>query len=115
MERTNTFLAQEQELRIYNGQAIIDLPFQFVYDDAYSTAFEFRGYVSAFMYVYDERSGQLIKRYTTQVTRNSNYLVLNCSVSDTTFEDNGKYYYEIGFVMSGGYSITLRYGTLTVI
>lgn len=114
MDISKGFIAQEQGLSFYNGKAINDLAFTFLYDDEEETVFDFIGYVSAYLYVYDERNGQLLKSYTTQITRNSNVLVMNCSVSDMTFDDEGFYYYEMGYNRSG-YEIPLRYGKLKII
>lgn len=114
MDISKGFIAQEQGLSFYNGKAINDLAFTFLYDDEEETIFDFIGYVSAYLYVYDERSGQLLKSYTNQITRNSNVLVMNCSVSDMTFDDEGFYYYEMGYNRSG-YEIPLRYGKLKII
>lgn len=114
MDISKGFIAQEQGLSFYNGKAIIDQAFTFLYDDEDETVFDFIGYVSAYLYVYDERNGQLLKSYTTQITRNSNVLVMNCSVSDMTFDDEGFYYYEMGYNRSG-YEIPLRYGKLKIV
>lgn len=109
------FIATESPLEFYNAQAVLDLPFPFVYDDEDSTLFDFPSYVSSFLFIYDERRGRLIKSFTTQMTRNSNTIVMNCSESDMTFEDNGKYYYEMGYIFTGGYEIVLRYGVMEII
>lgn len=114
MDISKGFIAQEQGLSFYNGQAVIDQAYTFLYDDDEETVFDFIGYVSAFLYVYDERSGQLLKSFTSQITRNSNVLVMNCSVSDMTFDDEGFYYYEMGYNRSG-YEIPLRYGKLKIV
>jgi len=114
MDISKGFIAEENGLTFYNGKAIIDLAFTFLYDDEVETIFDFYGYVSSYLYVYDERSGQLLKSFTDQITRNSNVLVLNCSVSDMTFDDPGNYYFELGYV-SSGYEIPLRYGKFKVI
>lgn len=114
MDISRGFIAQEQGLSFYNGKAIIDLAFTFLYDDDDETVFDFIGYVSAYLYVYDERSGQLLKSFTSQLTRNSNVLVLNASVADMTFDDTGSYYFELGYNRSG-YEIPLRYGKLKIV
>ena len=40
---------------------------------------------------------------------------MNASVADVTFDDNGKYYYEVGYTQTGGYDFVLRFGNLIVI
>ena len=48
------------------------------------------------------------------MTQSGTYLILNASINDMTFDDNGNYFYEIGY-SRGGYEQALRYGTLKVI
>jgi hypothetical protein len=68
------------------------------------------------MNVYDsEERNNLVKAFTTQITRNASVQVLNCSESDMTFESAGNYYYEIGYIISGGYETVLRYGVIEII
>lgn len=114
VDRSFGFIATEEELSFYNAKAVLDLVFDFLYDDDDDTIFDFPGFVSAYMYVYDERSGQLLKSYAAQLSRNSNNLTMNASVADMTFEDAGKFYYEMGYIRSG-YEIPLRYGNFLVI
>lgn len=116
IERVYGFIAQNQDLIFYNGKAIIDLSIENVFDDEDETAFTFIGYSSSYMYIYDsEERNYLVKSFTTQITRNSNYQVINASESDMTFPDGpGKFYYELGYVTSGGYEIALRYGNLFI-
>lgn len=106
------FIAEEGELVLYNAKALIDLQFEFVYldDDNEEQDFGFEGYVSAYWKVYnDEKRTELIKSYAAQITQTSKYLYVNASVDDMTFEDQGPYYYEIGYNRNG-YEIPLRYG-----
>lgn len=113
MERTKVFIAQELELEIFNAKAIIDQAFRFIFDDEDETIYNFPDYSSAFIQVYDERYGQLIKTITG-LSRTSNTLILNASVSDMTFDDLGNYFYIMGYVRSGGYEIPLRFGKFIV-
>ncbi len=106
------FQANEYPLEMYNGEPLIELGFAFFYDDCGTDVeFDFPGFVSGFMYVFNERNGRLLKTYTP--TQNGNTLILN--EQDTDFEDNGKYYYQVGYMETGGYEHVLRFGTLTVI
>lgn len=111
---SQAFIAEENNLSFYNGKAVLNLAMPVYYDDVDETAFDFAGYVSAYFRVYDERGGQLIKNFTSQVTRNSNVLVFNLSVSDMTFSDVGTYYFEIGYNQSG-YETPIRYGKLFIV
>jgi len=106
------FQGTEYPLEIYNGQPIIDMGFQFVYDECGTeTDFTFPDYVSSDLLVYNERLGRLIK--TIPLTRNGNILIVNST--DTDFDDNGNYFYEVVYLMSGGYEQVIRYGLLKVI
>lgn len=117
MNITKAFIAEENGLEFYNRKALIDLEMEFVYldDDENELSFDFPEYVSAYMRVYEGRERvTILKNYTTQITQTGNLLYFNCSVSDMTFQDYGKYYFEIGYNMNG-YEIPLRFGTLEII
>lgn len=106
------FQGMEYPLDIYNNQPILDTGFQFYYDDCgIDVEFDFPAYSSSYLKVYNERNGRTIK--TIPLTRLNNILIVNST--DTDFEDNGKYYYEVIYVQTGGYEQVLRYGNLTVI
>lgn len=114
IERVYGFEADNEDLIFYNGQAVIDLAIYYYFDDDDETAYTFPGYSSSFLYVYDSSErNYLVKSFTGQITRNSNVQVVNTSASDMTFEQNGTYYYELGYVRSG-YEIVLRYGNLFI-
>lgn len=112
MINNKLFQATEYPLEIYNDQPIIDMGFQFFYLDCDTeTDFDFPDYSSSYMKVYNERLGRTIK--TIPLTRNGNILIVNST--DTNFDDNGKYFYEVIYLMSGGYEQVLRYGPIEVI
>lgn len=125
INRTYGFEGVEASLTFYNGQAVLNLPIyyytlatEYDHDDQidgeYVNEYPFSGYTSSFMNVYDsEERNTLVKSFTTQVTRNSNAQVINASVSDMTFDQNGTFYYELGYVRSG-YDIVLRFGPLFI-
>lgn len=125
INRTYGFEGVEKELAFYNGQAVLNLPVYYYtlatetdhddqIDGEYVDEYPFSGYQSSFMNVYDsEERNTLVKTFTTQITRNANAQVLNCSVSDMTFDENGTYFYELGYVRSG-YDIVLRFGNLFI-
>lgn len=118
MINTKLYEAKEYPLSIYNGQAIINKAFRFftVVDCtglAYEEIdFDFPDYVSSYFRIYNERSGRLILDLSLQ--QSGVYLIINASVSDMSFEDNGLYFYEIGYNRSG-YEQALRYGPLKVL
>lgn len=125
INRTHGFEAIEKELTLYNGQAVLDLACYYysegtevdndgTVDGEFIKNYTFPGYTSSFMNVYDsDERNTLVKAYTTQITRNANIQVINASVSDMTFDQNGTYYYELGYVRSG-YDIVLRFGNLYI-
>lgn len=114
MLRNRIFDAEERPLEIFNGVAIIDLPISFFTEECDEEEdFTFPSFSSGYFRVFNERLGRELKDLT--LTRSGNELILNASVSDMTFEDNGRYYYEIGYIASGGYEFPLRYGVATVI
>lgn len=113
IEQAYGFYGSEQRLIFFNRQAVLNLAIEFLYSD--DSSFDFPGFSSAYLIVYDERSGTTIKSFASQVTRNSDNLVLNLSESDMTFDDEGKYYFELGYIKSGGYEQVLRYGEFKVI
>lgn len=116
MDQTKAFIAEEKELTFYNARALINLEFEFVFidDDNIENDFGFDGYVSAYFRAYDEREGQSLKLFSSQITRTSNSLIFNCSVDDMTFENLGRHFFEMGYNNSG-YEVTLRFGTLNVV
>jgi hypothetical protein len=125
INRTQGFEAVEADLTLYNGQAVLNLPIYYylegtesdndgTVDGEYVKNYPFSGYTSSFMNVYDsEERNTLVKSFTSQITRNSNIQVINASVSDMTFDQNGTYFYELGYVRSG-YDIVLRFGKLFI-
>lgn len=115
---TKLFDGAETDLTLYNGQAIIDKEFYFTVVECFDGEdeeedFTFPGFVSGYFRAFNERTGREIKDIT--MTRSGATMYLNASVSDATFEDLGRYYYEIGYVRTGGYDQVLRYGKLNVI
>lgn len=114
MLRNRIFDAEERPLEIFNQVAIIDLSMSFFTEECDAeTDFTFPNFSSAYFRVFNERLGRRIKDLV--LTQSGNELVMNASVLDMTFEDNGRYYYEIGYTSSGGYEFPLRYGVATVI
>lgn len=118
MINTRLFEAKEYPLVIYNGQAVINRAFRFFtvvdcLDIPYEEIdFDFPDYASSYFRVYNERNGRLL--LDLAMDHIDPYLILNASVQDMTFEDNGDYYYEVGYVRTV-YEQALRYGKLSVI
>jgi hypothetical protein len=116
MIRVKLFDGAEKDLVAYNGQALLNFAVEFFTEECDSDLdedeedFTFPSYVSSYFRVYNERLGKRIKNISA--SRSGASLVLN--TNDMTFEDPGNYYYEIGYVQTGGYEIVLMYGTLNV-
>jgi hypothetical protein len=117
MLRVRLFDGVESELVVYNGQAVVDLEIQFFTEECDDDLeyeeedFTFPGYASSYLRVYNERLGKEIKDIS--LSQSGSSLVVNASVADMTFDENGKYYYEIGYV-NVVYDQVLKFGKLTV-
>lgn len=107
------FIGQEAPFEAYNGIAILNL--SIVFQNSDETDFTFPGYVSAYFNIYQSRGESQLKSFASQIIRSSNVFILNLSVSDMTFADNGTYYYELGYIQSGGYAVPLRFGVFKAI
>lgn len=109
---TRLFQGQEYKMEMLNGQPIIDIGVQFFYDDCGTeTDFDFPDYSSSYFKIYNERSGRLLK--TIPLTKSGNILMINSA--DTDLDDLGNYWYEVVYIMAGGYEQILRFGNLEVI
>lgn len=63
--------------------------------------------------IWEEREGgKLMIEWTspTNLANSGHEITLNAPVADTSLE-RGKYYYEIEYLISGGYSILIGYGS----
>jgi len=117
MNVTKGFIAEENDLEFYNGRALLNLEMEFVYcdDDGNELPFGFSGYTSSYFRVYnDDRREELVKSFVSQLTLNGNVIYFNCSVNDMTFEDQGPYYFEMGYNQSG-YEVPVRFGRLRMV
>jgi hypothetical protein len=114
MQRVKLFDGVEEPMEVYNRIAIIDKAIEFFTEECdEETDFTFPSYLSSYFRVFNERLGREIKDIT--LTQSGASLIINASALDMTFDDVGLYFYEIGYVQSGGYEVPLRYGKLRVI
>ena len=115
LQRVRLFDGVEKKIEVYNGQAILDYAIEFFTQDDCNdeTDFGFPSYNSSYLRVFNERLGREIKEIN--LTQSGGSLVINASADDMTFDDNGKYFYEIGYVQSGGYEIVLMFGPMIVV
>lgn len=118
MINARLFEGKEYPLTIYNGKAIINRAFRFftVIDcpgEPYEEIpYDFPEYDSSYFRVFNERNGRELVEVA--LSQSDEYLIVNANASDMTFDENGKYYYEIGYVRDG-YEQALRYGELRVV
>lgn len=112
MDINNEFIAQEKHLYFYKGKSVLNKRHAFfdVNNDAWNfslaTGFTFK--------IWEEREdGRLVIDWDddnlTLSTSNTNEILLNAPASDTNIE-RGKYYYEIEYLIDGGYSVLIGYG-----
>jgi len=114
MLRVKLFDGVDEPMIVYNSQAIIDEAIEFFTEECGTeTDYVFNGYISSYFRVFNERLGIEIKDIS--LSNSGSSLIINASVLDMTFADNGFYYYEIGYIQTGGYEVVLRYGKLNVI
>jgi fibronectin type 3 domain-containing protein len=115
LQRVRLFDGVEKKIEVYNGQAILDYAIEyFTRDDCDDESeFTFPSYLSSYFRIYNERLGREIKEIV--LSNSGGSLIVNASALDMTFDDNGTYYYEIGYVQAGGYEIALQFGPLRVI
>lgn len=119
MIRIKLFDAVEKPLVVYNAQAMLDYAIDFyteACDDDFvedQVDYTFPAYVSSYFRIYNERLGRQIKNIA--LVQSGSFLIINASALDLTFDTNGNYFYEIGYVQSGGYEIALMYGVLKVV
>lgn len=115
MVNTKLFIGREKDLKVYNGEAVLDWAIHF-FDvdlcDGEEIDFTFPDFAGAYLRVFNERLGRELKDLA--LTRDGAYLIANFSVADMTFEDNGNYYYEIVY-LRGVYEQVLSYGKFIVI
>lgn len=114
MLRVKLFDGVETQLIVYNRQAIINKSIEYYTEECeVETDFTFPSYDSSYLRVFNERLGREIKDIA--LSQSGFSLIINASALDMTFEDNGNYHYEIGYVQNGGYEIVLQYGQFKVV
>lgn len=112
MDIHNYFLAQEKELIFYAGKAVLNKRHAFF--DIDGSPWNFSAAIGFTFKIWQEREdGLLMINWTstnlTLSTSVTNEIILNAPASDTNIQ-RGKYYYEIEYLISGGYTILIGYG-----
>lgn len=111
MDIHNEFIAQEKDLVFYAGKPVINKVH--AYYDINANPWDFSEAVGLFMNIFEEREGGRLMIGWTDTNGNlavsGHEITLNAPASDTAIE-RGKYYYEKGYLIAGGYDILTAYG-----
>ncbi len=110
MDIHNEFIAQKKDLVFYAGKPVLNKVH--AYYDINGDAWNFSSATNYFMKVWEEREGglQVIDWDDANLTNSgSNEVILNAQATDTDI-DRGKYYYEQGYLIAGGYEVLTNYG-----
>jgi hypothetical protein len=117
MDIHNEFIALEKDLVFYSGKAILNKRHAFY--DRNQNPWVFTDVAGFTFKIWQEREGGrlMIDWDDTNLSlsaSNTNEIILNAPSSDTNIQ-LGKYYYEIEYIISGGYSILIGYGAANFI
>lgn len=110
MDIHNEFIAQEKDLVFYAGKAILNR--RHVFFDINGEQWDFSDAIGFTFRIWEEREGGLLMIDWTDdnlTLSPPNEVILNSTAEETTIE-LGKYYYEIEYLVSGGYSVLIAYG-----
>lgn len=108
-----SYIAVEEEIIIYNGQPVLNYPFYFYYCE--DEPFDFpNNDGTGFLRIYNERDSMDCNNLIKEINLTIDVNTLIITTQDLNFTDNGKYYYELGYVQNGGYQIVLLYGVANV-
>lgn len=113
MDIHNEFIATEKQLVFIAGKAVLNKRHAFF--DINEDPWNFSSATGYTFKIWEEREGGLLMidwispTNLTLSATNTNEIILNAPSIDTTIE-RGKYYYEIEYLISGGYSILIAYG-----
>ena len=105
----NEFIAQEKELYFYSGKSVLNKRHAFY--DVNGDPWNFSLATGYTFKIWEEREGGalMIDWDDTNLTNSDNEIILNAPASDTAIE-RGNYYYEIEYLIAGGYTILIGYG-----
>lgn len=110
MDIFNEFPALEKDIVFYAGKDIVDYPH--VWYDRDGTIWTFTDAIGFTFKIWEEREGGLLMiswDNTTNLSQNANGFNLTASKLETDIE-KGKYYYEIEYLVAGGYSVLIAFG-----
>lgn len=112
MDIHNEFIAQEKDLVFYAGKAILNKRHAFY--DINQDPWDFSSAIGFTFKIWEEREGGLLMidwddTNLSLSSTNENEIILNAPSTDTSIE-RGKYYYEMEYLVAGGYSVLIAYG-----
>lgn len=112
MDIHNEFIAQRKDLVFYAGKPVINKRHA-VYDQNWDP-WDFSAATNLFMQIFQEREGGLLMIDWDDDNlaisgSHPHEIILNASETDTAIE-RGKYYYQLGYLIAGGYEVLVGYG-----
>jgi hypothetical protein len=107
MDIHNEFIAQKKDLVFYAGKAISNKVHAFF--DVDGNDWDFSAAIGFSFKVWEEREGGLLVIDFANVSNTANDVILNATPTETDIE-RGKYYYEIEYIVAGGYPVLIAYG-----
>lgn len=112
MDIHNEFIANQKDLVFYAGKAILNRRHAFF--DINGDPWDFSDAIGFTFRIWEEREeGDLMINWgddnITLSGSNGNEFILNSNATETSIE-RGKYYYEIEYLVSGGYTVLIGYG-----
>jgi hypothetical protein len=110
MDIHNEFIAQRKDLVFYKGKAILNKVHSFY--DINGALWDFSLAVGFTLKIWEEREGgqQVVDWNSTyNLAVSGNEITMNAPAEDSDIE-LGRYYYEIEYLVAGGYSILIAYG-----
>lgn len=109
MDIHNEFIAQKKDLVFYKGKPILNRVHRFW--DINGDPWDFTAATNFFFTIWEEREGgaEVIDWDDTNLSSNENDIILNAPATDTDVE-LGYYYYELGYLVAGGYDVMVAYG-----
>lgn len=109
MDIHNEFIAQKKELVFQAGKSILNREHTFY--DIYGELWTFTDALSFTFKIWEEREGGLLKIDwgAANLTPTANGFLLTSNALDTAII-KGKYYYEIEYLVAGGYTVLIAYG-----
>lgn len=110
MDIYNEYIANKKDLSFYAGKAILNR--RHVFNDINGDAWDFSAATGFTWKIWEEREGGLLMiswTSPTNLTSSGNEVILNAPAEDTDIE-RGRYYYEIEYLVAGGYSVLIAFG-----